>query len=102
MRAHDGLFTLKINGGIKLHKAFSSPKLRVIVTDEAASFIRDGKSVYSKFVKKTDQSLRPYDECLIVDKKDTLLAIGRCLLTVEEMKSFHHGVAVKTRESIKI
>ena len=102
MRAHDGLFTLKINGGIQLHQSFSSPKLRVIVTDEAVSFIREGKSVFSKFVKKTDTTLRPYDECLIVDKRDTLLAIGRCLLTVEEMKSFNHGVAVKTRESIKI
>jgi 7-cyano-7-deazaguanine tRNA-ribosyltransferase len=101
MRAHDGLFTLKITGGKRLHHTCKSPKLRIIVSEDATEFIKQGKSVFSKFVKKTDPQLRPYDECLIVDQKDTLLAIGRCLLTPDEMKKFKYGVAVKNRESIK-
>jgi 7-cyano-7-deazaguanine tRNA-ribosyltransferase len=101
MRAHDGYFTLKIDGGKRLHKGFKTPELRIIVNDEAAEYIKQGKSVFSKFVQNSDPSLRPYDECLIVDNTDTLLAIGRCILTPDEMKKFNHGVAVKTRESIQ-
>ena len=102
MRAHDGLFTLKINGGKTIHKALPSPTLRLIVNEEAIPFIRKGKSVFSKFVIKSDPKLRPYDECLIVDNKDILLAVGRCLLNAWEISHFNNGVAAKTRESIKI
>ena len=101
MRAHDGLFTLKIEGGKRLHQTFKSPKLRIIVSEDATEFIKQGKSVFSKFVKKGDPQLRSYDECLIVDQNDTLLAIGRCILNPEEMKKFTYGVAAKNRESLK-
>lgn len=97
MRASDGLFTLKIDGGRKLHKSFKYPKLRVEVQKDAASFIKDGKSVFAKFVKDCDPELRPFDECLIVDEKDNLISIGRCLLNRDEMLSFNTGIAAKTR-----
>jgi 7-cyano-7-deazaguanine tRNA-ribosyltransferase len=100
MRANDGLFTLKIDGAIMLHKYFKFPKMRVIVKDDAVPFIKDGKSVFSKFVEDCDPDLRPFDECLVVDKKDNLLAVGRCLLNRTEMHSFMHGMAVKNRENI--
>ena len=99
MRASDGLFTLKIDGGKKLHKSFKYPKLRVVVEKDAAPFVKEGKSVFAKFVKDCDSELRPFDECLIVDEKDSLLAIGRCLLNRNEMLSFNTGIAVKTRET---
>ncbi|MBU0496873.1 MAG: tRNA guanosine(15) transglycosylase TgtA [Candidatus Thermoplasmatota archaeon] len=102
MRAQDGLFTLKIAGGTALHKNCSPPFLRVVVDDEASPFVQEGKSVFSKFVVSCDPNLRPYDECLIVDQNDTLLAVGRCLLTAQEMQSFTVGVAVKTREHISV
>lgn len=98
MRANDGFFTLKIDGARLLHKFLNYPSLRVVIQDDAISFVKDGKSVFAKFVKDCDKDLRPYDECLIVDKKDNLLAVGRCLLNREEMLSFSYGVAVKTRE----
>ncbi len=98
MRASDGMFSLKMNGASILHKIFKFPKLRVIVNKDATSFIKEGKSVFAKFVKDCDPELRPFDECLIVNEKDSLLAIGRCILNREEMLSFDYGVAVKTRE----
>ena len=98
MRASDGLFTLKIEGAKLLHKFFKFPKLRVVVKQDAVPFIKEGKSVFAKFVKDCDSSLIPFDECLIVDKNDNLLAVGRCLLNKNEMFSFDYGVAVKTRE----
>jgi 7-cyano-7-deazaguanine tRNA-ribosyltransferase len=101
MRANDGLFTLKVDGGRRLHKGLKYPLVRVVVTDDAVPFIKEGKSVFGKFVKDCDPDLRPFDECLIVDKNDTLLAVGRTLLNRNEMLTFCHGMAVKTRESIK-
>lgn len=100
MRASDGLFTLKIDGGRLLHRFFKNPRLRVVVNKEAATFVKEGKSVFAKFVKDCDPDLRPFDECLIVDEQDNLLAVGRTLLNPEEMLSFQNGVAVKTREHI--
>jgi 7-cyano-7-deazaguanine tRNA-ribosyltransferase len=97
MRASDGMFTLKIDGANLLHKFFKYPGLRVIIDKEAAPFIKEGKSVFAKFVKDCDSELRPLDECLIVDEKDNLLGVGRCILNRNEMLSFNNGVAVKTR-----
>jgi 7-cyano-7-deazaguanine tRNA-ribosyltransferase len=101
MRAEDGLFTLKIDGGRRLHKRMKYPLLRVVVTDDAVPFVRAGKSVFAKFVSECDPDLRPFDECVLVDEQDMFLGIGRTLLTRDEMLSFRHGVAVKTRESLR-
>lgn len=98
MRASDGLFTLKRDGANSLHKKVQYPSLRVVVHDDAVPFIKEGKSVFAKFVTDCDNELRPLDECLIVDKEDHLLAVGRSLLTKTEMAVFSSGMAVKTRE----
>ena len=98
MRAGDGLFTLKMGGAKLLHKSFKYPKSRVVVEKDAVPFVKEGKSVFAKFVKDCDPDLRPFDECLIVDEKDNLLAVGRALLNRNEMLSFEYGMAVKNRE----
>jgi len=101
MRAGDGMFTLKLDGAKKLHDYIKYPGLRVIIKKDAVPFIIDGKSVFAKFVVDCDNNLRPYDECIIVDEKDTFLGVGRCLLNKIEMLSFNFGMAVKVREHIK-
>lgn len=100
MRAPDGMFTLKIEGARILHKFFKYPKLRVIVDNDAVPFVKEGKSVFAKFVRDCDPELRPFDECLIVDNMDNLIGNGRCLLNRLEMLSFNYGIAVKTREHV--
>jgi 7-cyano-7-deazaguanine tRNA-ribosyltransferase len=100
MRAEDGLFTLKIDGAKILHEYFRYPRLRVVIADDAVEFVKDGKSVFSKFVKECDPNLRPFDECLIVNTKDELIAVGRCILNRIEMLCFNYGMAVKTRNHI--
>jgi 7-cyano-7-deazaguanine tRNA-ribosyltransferase len=101
MRASDGFFSLKAEGGKRLHAFFSPPKMRVVVTDDAVPFIKQGKNVFAKFVVDACEELRPYDEALIVSKDDELIAVGQCLLNREEMLDFERGIAVKTREVIK-
>ncbi len=100
MRAADGMFTLKLAGAKRIHKRFPSPRFRVIVDTDAVPFVQQGKSVFSKFVYDADNLLRPFDECIIVDTQDKLLAVGRCLLNRLEMRSFSSGQAVKTREYV--
>ncbi len=102
MRASDGMFTLKLDGAKILHNSFKYPYLRVIVNNDAVDFVKEGKSVFAKFVKDCDPELRPMDECLIVDEKDNLLAVGRCIMNREEMLSFNYGMAVKIRENLTI
>jgi 7-cyano-7-deazaguanine tRNA-ribosyltransferase len=74
--------------------------MRVVVTDDAVPFIKQGKNVFAKFVVDACEELRPYDEALIVSKDDELIAVGQCLLNREEMLDFERGIAVKTREAI--
>lgn len=100
MRAEDGLFTLKLAGGKRLHKGLPPPFLRVVIHLDAVPFVKEGKSVFAKFVLDADPELIPGDECLIVDEKDSFLAVGRVLLNRREMLAFNQGVAVKTRESV--
>jgi 7-cyano-7-deazaguanine tRNA-ribosyltransferase len=100
LRAHDGMYTLKSAGAHRLHAAWESPALRVIVDDDAAPFARDGKSQFAQFVVDADEDIRPGDEVLVVDQADRLLAVGRALLNRREMLSFQKGVAVKVRKGL--
>ena len=100
LRASDGLFTLKLEGGRRLHDYVVAPRFRVIIDDDAVDFIKDGKSVFSKFVVDADSLLRPFDECIVVDQADSFLGVGRCLLNRQEMRDFSHGQAVKMREHV--
>ena len=100
MRAEDGLFTLRIHGGQRLHASLPFPKLRVVIDSDAVPFVKNGKSVFAKFIVDADPELRPNDECLIVDQNDTFIATGRAMLNRLEMMTFKHGMAVKTRESV--
>ena len=100
MRAHDGFFSLRAEGGRALHRAFARPALRVVVESETAEFNRAGKNVFAKFVLAADANLRPMDEVLVVDPDDALVAVGQCLLGPEEMAAFDRGLAVWVREGL--
>lgn len=100
LRARDGLFTLRAEGAKILHDTFQSPKMRVVVENEAGQFNREGKNVFAKFVKVCDEWIRPKDEVLVVNENDELVAVGRALMNREEMLSFSRGIAARVREGI--
>ncbi len=99
LRAEDGMFTLKLAGGMRLHRT-DYPRYRVVIS-EGDEFIREGKNVFAKFVTDMDDRLRPMDECIIVNRKDELLGVGQVILTKDEAMAFEKGMAVKVREGLK-
>jgi 7-cyano-7-deazaguanine tRNA-ribosyltransferase len=100
LRAHDGFFTLKIAGAKRLMAALPAPAYRVVVKADSVPFNRAGKSVMAQFVVSADEAIRPFDEVLVVDEADTLVAVGQAMMVAEEMRDFHRGMAVKVREGV--
>ncbi|ASJ04530.1 tRNA guanosine(15) transglycosylase TgtA [Thermococcus barossii] len=100
-RAEDGLLTLGIEGAKRLHQILPFPRMRVVVNSDAEPFARKGKNVFAKFVVDADPVIRPYDEVLVVNERDELLATGQTLLSGEELKVFGSGLAVKVRRGVE-
>lgn len=100
LRAHDGFFTLKPAGAARLKAALPAPANRVVVKPDSVPFNRNGKSVFAQFVVSADPGLRPYDDCLVVDGNDDLVAVGQMLLAPDEVPDFRSGMAVRVREGI--
>jgi len=92
-----GLLALTPLAAQRFAKAFPPPRQRVIVAKEAGEFISRGKSVFARHVVDVDADLRPNDEVIVTDVDDKVLAVGKALLSPDEMLSFKIGVAVKTR-----
>lgn len=97
IRASDGFIVPNRKGAELIHAALKYPRLRVIITDDAAPFVAQGRTVFAKHVAEADPEIRPAEEVLIVDGRDRLLASGKALLNGEEMLAFKVGKAVKVR-----
>ncbi len=80
-------------GAKMLHAATCSPAARVRVEPDAVPFVREGKTLFSRFARAEDSSLRPGSSALLVDEDDQLLAVGRLMLTPHELGRFRRGVA---------
>ncbi len=102
VRHYDGFFTLKKAGARLLWKADLSEKIKIEVTEESAEFNRDGKSVFSKFVKGMSGSLRPGDEALVVTEDDRLAAVARVFMNKDEVEVFDRGLAANVRYGFKV
>jgi len=100
LRARDGMLALTLNGSKRLVEAFPSPRFRVIVKEKVASFIASGRNVFAKHVVEVDSEIRPYEEVVVTNSKDEVLAVGKALLNGEEMLAFKRGVAVKVRRGL--
>ncbi len=97
IRASDGFIVLNRKGAEFVHAALKPTRLRVVVSDDAAPFVAQGKTVFAKHVVGADPEIRPAEEVLVVDSRDRLLASGKALLAGEEMIAFKIGKAVVVR-----
>jgi 7-cyano-7-deazaguanine tRNA-ribosyltransferase len=82
-------------GAVELHRTLGAPRARIVVDAEAAPFVAQGKSLFSRFVRGGDASLVPEAPALLVDPDDRLLAVGRLVLAPYEMARLERGVAVE-------
>lgn len=98
VRAQDGRLTLGIEGARRLHACLPVPACRVVITDDVAEFIAQGKNVFAKHVTAADGRIRAGDEVLVVTGDDRLLACGTAMVSGPEMPAFNYGGAVKVRQ----
>ena len=96
-----GLFTATYEGGLQLLKHGLDPKYIVRLDDEVREYVADGKSALAKFITHAHPNLRAGEEVVVVDSSNTLLGVGKALLTGHEMIAFQRGVAVNIRHSKK-
>ena len=100
LRPTNGLFSLSITGAKRIVENAISAKCLVAVRDDVSKFIAVGGDVFAKHVVKADGDIRPKDEVIVVDEKGEVLAVGRAVLSGEEMIAFTRGVAIKVRRGI--
>ncbi|MGC9346213.1 MAG: PUA domain-containing protein, partial [Candidatus Bathyarchaeales archaeon] len=96
-RPTDGLFSLSIAGAKRIVKNANSARCLVTVRDDVSKFIAEGGDVFAGHVIKADSDIRPKDEVIVVNEGGEVLAVGRAVLSGEEMEAFKKGVAVKVR-----
>ena len=97
LRPTDGLFSLSIAGAKRIVENVDSAKCLVTVQDDVSKFIAEGGDVFAKHVAKADSDIRPKDEVIVVSEGGGVLAVGRAVLSGDEMEAFRSGVAVKVR-----
>ncbi|NPA23270.1 MAG: pseudouridine synthase [Crenarchaeota archaeon] len=96
-------FTLRMGDGYLLPTIEAAPhvSLSVTVTDDAVPFVSSGRSVIAKTVLKVEGSPYPGEEVSVKDREGNVLAVGRLLLSEEEVRSVRRGIAVKVRDHIR-
>ena len=101
--------TVKPNGAVALSLDAAtilskSPRFKenfVEVSDDAAAFVRGGKSVFCKFVTHAGKNVRPKGEVVVVDRGGRVLGVGMAVLKGSVMAQFKHGAAVKVRSGVQ-
>jgi predicted RNA-binding protein (TIGR00451 family) len=101
LRPTDGLFSLSLEGAQRIVKISRSARCFVTVQDDVSEFIADGSDVFAVHVVRAHSDIRAKDEVIVIDKNHQVLAVGRAVLSGEEMTAFKRGVAVKVRRGAK-
>ncbi len=97
----NGALALSLYGASLLSKSPRFKESCVEVADEAAEFVRGGKSVFCKFVTAAGREIYPRSEVAVVDGKGKVLGVGTAVMNGRHMRLFKSGVAVKVRAGLK-
>jgi len=97
LRPTDGLFSLSIAGAKRIAESNALAKCFVTVRTDVSEFIAEGGDVFAVHVVYVNDEIRPKDEVIIINDKGEVLAVGKTILSSEEIKAFKKGVAVKVR-----
>ena len=97
MRPTDGFFSLSVDGAKRIVENRLPAECFVIARADASKFIVEGGDLFAAHVVGADVQIRAKDEVIVLDKFRKVLAVGRAVLSGEEMMAFKRGVAVKVR-----
>jgi 7-cyano-7-deazaguanine tRNA-ribosyltransferase len=93
--ANDGIPRPTWRGAARLVAAAPPPRFRIVVDEDAAPFVAEGRSLFSRFVRTADPALAPGASAVLVDARDRPLAVARLVLAPVEMGRFRRGVAAR-------
>ncbi len=95
----NGVISPTLYGASILMKSKAFAENSVVVDEAAVKFVKEGKSVFCKFVRDTGRHVLPSGEVIVLDPAGNLIAVGSAKVHGDHMRQFKHGVAVKTRAS---
>jgi predicted RNA-binding protein (TIGR00451 family) len=101
LRPRDSWLALTIEGAKLLLRKRKNLPAYVTVMNDVGGFIKKGRNVFAKHVTHADKSLRAEDEVVVIDEDRNLLAVGRAVLSGEELGAFKLGVGVRVRRGIE-
>jgi len=100
LRPMDGFFSLSIEGAKRIVENRIPARCIVTVKNSVSKFVAGGGDVFAAHVLKADGEIRPKDEVIVVNERGEVLAVGKAILSGEEMIAFKTGVAVKVRRGV--
>ena len=96
-RPNDALFTITIAGAERLISRKNDYDQYVVVIDDVLEFIEEGKNLFARHVKEVGQGVKPGQEVIVLDTTGKVTAVGKSILSKDEMYVFKTGLAVKIR-----
>jgi len=97
LRPTDGRLALSLTAAQTIAEHIPEAKCFVTVQNAVAPYIAKGGDVFAVHVVAVDEEVCAKDEVIITDENHQVLAVGRTLLSSNEIHAFKTGVAVKTR-----
>ncbi|MBN2151886.1 MAG: pseudouridine synthase [Candidatus Lokiarchaeota archaeon] len=102
LRPEEGFFSLSVAGARVLNGLEGDAMVNgIVVLDEVAEFVKDGKNVFAKHVVDPLASIRPSQELYVCDGKREVLAVGKAVVSGRDMRHLKRGVAVATRHGAR-
>lgn len=101
LRPTDGVLSLSLTAAQTMTEKTPFAKCFVTVKNDVSKFVAAGGDVFAIHVVKVDLEVGAKDEIIALDEDGQVLAVGRTMLSSEEMKAFKTGVAVKIRHGTK-
>lgn len=102
LRPTDGLLCLSIKAAQFIRQNLAAEAhCFVTVRQDVAKYIAEGGDVFALHVVDVDLDIHAKEEVIAIDEKGEVLAVGRAMLSADEMKAFKTGVAVKVRHGCR-
>jgi uncharacterized protein with predicted RNA binding PUA domain len=97
----DGSIAFTLECAKYLMKSAAFKKSCIVVNDDAAQFVVQGRSLFSRHVLSAGTNVKPGLEVCLLDRKGELLAVGKAILPRGYMGRIQSGAAVRVREGTR-